>query len=63
MKPEVWASAGSISNVVGYRNRATGGYRVSFELDVSDVELSELRLVLLNGGDVVSETWLYRWTG
>jgi len=63
VKPDVWASAGSISNVVGYPNRATGGYRVSFELDVSGVELSELRLVLLNGGDVVSETWLYRWTG
>jgi periplasmic glucans biosynthesis protein len=63
VKPEAWASAGTISNVVGYPNRATGGYRVSFELDVGGVELSELRLVLLHRGGVVSETWLYRWTG
>lgn len=63
VKPDVWASAGKIANVVGYPNRATGGYRVSFELDVGGVELSELRLVLLHRGMVVSETWLYRWTG
>lgn len=61
--PKVWASAGAISNVVGYPNRAIGGYRVSFELDTNDVDLSELRLTLMHAGDVVSETWLYRWTG
>jgi len=60
---EVWASAGTVGNVVGYPNRATGGYRVSFELDVDGVDLAELRLVLLRGEQAVSETWLYRWTG
>jgi len=61
--PKVWASAGTVGNVVGFPNRATGGYRVSFELDVGGVELSELRLVLLRGDQTISETWLYRWTG
>ncbi len=62
VKPDVWASAGTVTNVVGYPNRATGGYRVSFEVDVNGVDLSELRLVLLRGPEAISETWLYRWT-
>jgi glucan biosynthesis protein len=40
----------------------TGGYQVSFEMDTTDVELSELRLVLAHDGEQISETWLYRWT-
>lgn len=63
IEPSVWASAGEVANVVGYPNRATGGYRASFELDTSGVDLSELRLALEHHGAVVSETWLYRWTG
>lgn len=63
IEPSVWASAGGVANVVGYPNRATGGYRASFELDTSGVDLSELRLALKHDEAVVSETWLYRWTG
>ncbi|ODS00527.1 hypothetical protein AUC68_14800 [Methyloceanibacter methanicus] len=63
IEPDVWASAGEITNVVGYPNTVTGGYRVSFELDTRSVALSELRLMLKHGDEVASETWLYRWTG
>lgn len=63
IRAEVRASAGKVGNVVGHPNRATGGYRVSFELDAEGVDLSELRLVLLKGDQTISETWLYRWTG
>jgi glucans biosynthesis protein len=60
--PQVFASKGMLKNIVGQPNVATGGFRVSFELDVSGIELSELRLVLVRDDQVISETWLYRWT-
>ena len=62
MPPQVFASQGVLKNIVGQPNVATGGFRVSFELDVSGIELSELRLVLVRDDQVISETWLYRWT-
>jgi glucans biosynthesis protein len=62
MSPQVFASQGGLKNIVGQPNIATGGFRVSFELDVSGIELSELRLVLVRDNQVISETWLYRWT-
>jgi glucans biosynthesis protein len=61
VQPQVFASQGALKNISGQRNELTGGYRVSFELDVSGVDLAELRLFLL-GDEIISETWLYRWT-
>lgn len=62
VKPQVTASSGKLSNVVGRPNPVINGYRVSFELAPEGAELSELRLVLAQGSETVSETWLYRWT-
>ncbi|MFD0986795.1 glucan biosynthesis protein [Methyloligella solikamskensis] len=62
VEPQVTASSGRIEHVVGRHNPMTGGYQVSFEMDTTDVELSELRLVLAHDGEQISETWLYRWT-
>jgi glucans biosynthesis protein len=62
VQPQVFASQGEIRNIVGQRNALTGGYRVSFELDVNGVDVSELRLFLLRLNQLFSETWLYRWT-
>jgi periplasmic glucans biosynthesis protein len=62
VQPQVFASEGAIKNVVGQQNALTGGYRVSFELDVKGVDVSELRLFLVRGKQLFSETWLYRWT-
>lgn len=59
---ELSASSGEIVNVVGRTNPATGGFRVSFELDPGDETLVELRLVLVGTAGPMSETWLYRWT-
>jgi glucans biosynthesis protein len=59
---DVTASQGTISNVVTQPNPQSGGVRLSFEIDVGDTEMSELRAVLKRGQDRVSETWLYRWT-
>ena len=42
-------------------NPATGGQRVTFDLDPGNAGLCELRIQLLAGDRPVSETWLYRW--
>jgi len=62
VSPQVSASAGKIKNVRGETNPFTSGYRATFELDPDGAHLSELRLMLLNGGNSASEIWLYRWT-
>ena len=62
VQPEVFASQGALRNIVGQQNALTGGYRVSFELDASGVDLSELRVLLVRDSQMISETWLYRWT-
>jgi glucans biosynthesis protein len=60
--PKASASAGIIRNVRGEPNPFTGGYRSTFELVPQEAELSELRFVLLQSEQPVSEVWLYRWT-
>jgi glucans biosynthesis protein len=60
--PRVSASKGAIKNVVGQHNAIEGGYRVTFELDVGGVDLSELRLHLTRHNETISEVWVYRWT-
>jgi glucans biosynthesis protein len=59
---DVTSSAGTVSNVVVQQNPMSRRTRLSFELDVSGVELCELRAVLKAGTKNVSESWLYRWT-
>lgn len=59
---DVSASAGSIRNVVVQPNEASGGVRLSFELDPGGAQLSELRARLMEAGRPASETWLFRWT-
>ncbi|MDK9694984.1 MAG: glucan biosynthesis protein [Siculibacillus sp.] len=55
------ASAGRIVSPILRPNPATGGYRVTFDLDPKNAPLSELRVQLTDGQKPVSETWLYRW--
>ena len=62
IKADVTASGGEISNIVVQLNNNNQTTRLSFEHDVADAELSELRAVLKRGEKKVSETWLYRWT-
>lgn len=55
------ASAGRIVSPVLRPNPATGGYRVTFDLDPKNAPLVELRVQLTDGQKPISETWLYRW--
>ena len=55
------ASRGVLRNAVTYRNRETGRWRLSFELEPGDARVSELRARLVDARGPLSETWLYRW--
>jgi glucans biosynthesis protein len=62
LKLALSSSAGKLSNPVIQPNPAINGLRASFELDTSNVDLAELRLIVMKDGKAASETWLYRWT-
>lgn len=59
---ELSVSAGSFSNLVVQRNSEIAGCRVSFELNPNGADLVELRSALKVGDQLISESWLYRWT-
>ena len=49
-------------NIVTQPNPETGGWRLSFQINVKDQNAIELRASLLENETTVSETWIYRWT-
>jgi glucans biosynthesis protein len=55
------ASAGRVHAPMIVPNPATGGQRVTFELEPGNAPLVELRVQLTDGAKPVTETWLYRW--
>ena len=62
LKLALSSSAGKVANPVIQPNPVINGLRASFELDTDDLDLAELRLVVMKNGKAASETWLYRWT-
>ena len=56
------ASKGKIENPVVEPNPATGGWRLSFQLDQGSEKLVEMHARLMDGETPLTETWLYRWT-
>jgi periplasmic glucans biosynthesis protein len=59
---DVGASKGKIENPVVQPNPATGGWRLSFQLDQGSEKLVEMHARLMDGDKPLTETWLYRWT-
>lgn len=59
---ELFATAGTTSNLTIQRHPELPGLRVKFELNSAGTELIELRLGLKLAGQLISENWLYRWT-
>jgi len=59
---ELFASTGSTSNLSVQRHPALQGIRVKFQLSTSGTDLIELRLGLKLADQLISESWLYRWT-
>lgn len=58
---KVEPSQGQVRNVVVQTNEVTGGWRAFFDLVNAGSDPVTLRLSLLNGSNVVSETWVYRF--
>ena len=61
IRGNVIAEKAEIQNIVTQPNPATGGWRLSFELSEKDKNPIELRASLMQGNDVISEVWVYRW--
>jgi periplasmic glucans biosynthesis protein len=59
---DIGASKGKIIDPVVEPNPATGGMRLSFQLDTAGEKLVEMHARLMNGETPLTETWLYRWT-
>ncbi|MGL4396902.1 MAG: glucan biosynthesis protein [Hyphomicrobium sp.] len=55
-------SPGESLNLVVQRNPELSGIRVTFEMNPGDAELVELRLAIKAADQLISESWLYRWT-
>ena len=53
---------GKIVNAVAQPNPDIGGWRVSLELDTQDNKVVELHARLMDAGQPLTETWIYRWT-
>ena len=59
---DVGASKGKIENPVVEPDPATGGWRLSFQLDQGSEKLIEMHARLMDGETPLTETWIYRWT-
>jgi glucans biosynthesis protein len=59
---DIGSSKGKIENPVVEANPATGGWRLSFQLDQGSEKLVEMHARLMDGEVPLTETWLYRWT-
>lgn len=59
---EVSVSSGSTANIRVERHPGIDGVRISFELDTAASETIEMRLGLKAGNQLISESWLFRWT-
>ena len=62
VKGVVSAEKTEIRNIVTHPNPITGGWRLSFELPVKDKTQVELRALLMQGEEPLSEVWVYRWS-
>lgn len=61
LTPDIWATAGEISNVRLART-GTGAARLSFDLDPGGAPVAELHAALTGATPHLTETWLFRWT-
>jgi periplasmic glucans biosynthesis protein len=59
---DIGSSKGKIENPVVQPDPATGGWRLSFQLDQGSEKLVEMHARLMDGETPLTETWLYRWT-
>lgn len=61
VEPVCNTSAGEIAQAVAHHNRFTGGWRLFFELEPAGDEVHDLRCFLRRDGDILTETWVFKW--
>lgn len=61
VSPDLWSTAGEISNVRLTRTGATAA-RLSFDLEPGGAPVAELHAALTGATPHLTETWLFRWT-
>lgn len=61
-RAELAVSAGTVGRLSVARHPEIAGIRVSFELTTGNEETIELRLALKQSDQIMSESWLFRWT-
>ncbi len=59
---DVRSGDGEIANISVRGNPATGGQRVTFEFQPGGRQQTDLRCQLKQNGQVISESWVYRWS-
>jgi len=59
---DVGCDKGKIVNSVAQPYPDIQGWRISIELDTQDNKVVELHARLMDGGQPLTETWIYRWT-
>jgi periplasmic glucans biosynthesis protein len=62
IKGGVAADKGQVSDIVTQPNPETGGWRLSFRINVKDQKAIEMRAHLTENDTPISEIWVYRWT-
>lgn len=58
----VSSSTGQISNISMYSDTNLHKWRTTFEFDPKGAKMAELKCVLMDGDQPISEQWTYRWT-
>lgn len=61
MEAKASAANGKVENVAVYKSPEDKAVRVVFDVSAAGSAVVELRLQLESAGQVISETWLYRW--
>jgi len=62
LRAVVWASRGTVKNLVSQFNEVTGSWRAFFDLIPEGGDPIELRCFLQLGEAALSETWSYQWS-
>lgn len=62
LRAVVWASRGTVKNIVLQFNEVTGNWRAFFDLIPEGSDPIELRCFLQLGEAALSETWSYQWS-
>lgn len=62
IKASVSTNDGKIDNVAALKLPENSGWRITFDIDLSDVDVADMRANLILRGQSISEVWNYVWS-